>query len=163
MKTSTTFLAVILFLCIGFQPSMQAQTKIIAHKSHSGKAATFNIFSAHNFGLGPHHVTVVDTVFRVSDSTFVEVLRWEPNKHSWKNTITYTAENKNYYYERVYLGKSLEILEGEMPTTVFIGFEEEDEQQQPQQQGQNQNSNQIQNQQFRYFHHPNFQPKKQNK
>ncbi len=126
MKTRPTFFALLSLLLFSFQ--LQAQTKIIAHKSHSGKAGTFNIFSAHNFGLAP--IVTTDTVIHVSDSIFVAIMHEEFSKSNWRDTVRYTEKNKRYYYRHIYLGKSLEELEEEMPNTVFIGFERKDEQNQ---------------------------------
>src|SRR5688572_19684193 len=50
MNTRTMVLMALgLFLCA----SAEAQTKRIAHKSHSGSAASFRIDGPDNFGLGP--------------------------------------------------------------------------------------------------------------
>jgi len=126
MKTKHTFWAALFLL---FSLTTYSQTKIIAHKSHSGKASTFNIHSVHNFGLGPMIST--DTVIHVSDSIFVAVMSEYLSKKTWKDTVEYSATNKNYYLQHIFLGKSLEELKSEMPSTVFIGFEKEDEQTPP--------------------------------
>ncbi|MEZ4887517.1 MAG: hypothetical protein R3E32_22480 [Chitinophagales bacterium] len=120
MKTKQTFLAVFLLL---FSCTLFAQTKIIAHKSHSGKPSTFNVFSAHNFGITP--IIITDTVIRVTDSIFVAVMHEEFSKSTWRDTVSYNEQTKNYYSRHYYFGKSLEVLQAEMPNTVFIGFEED--------------------------------------
>ena len=142
MKTKyLLFSSFLLLFCF----TLQAQTKIIAHKSHSGKPATFNIHSTHNFGLTP--IITTDTVIHVSDSVFVAIMSEEFSKSSWRDTVKYSAKNKRYYLRHIFLGKSLDELKEEMPNTVFIGFEEGQ-----QHQGQNQNFHQ---QQIEYL-----QPKK---
>ncbi len=121
MKVKQTLSITLLLL---FSITTYSQTKIIAHKSHSGKASTFNIHSVHNFGLGPMIST--DTVIHVSDSIFVAIMSEHLSKKTWKDTVEYSATNKNYYLQNIYLNKSLEELQAEMPRTVFIGFEEEE-------------------------------------
>ncbi len=73
-----------IFLILLLTSSMcQAQTKVIAHKSHGGSRATFakayqqNLFdiSRTNFGLPDREVVVVlDTLIAVNDS--ITVMKW---------------------------------------------------------------------------------------
>lgn len=119
MKTKFIFL---LFVILLLSTHLQAQTKIIAHKSHSGKAATFNIHSSHNFGWVP--IMVLDTLVRLSDSVYVEIMHERTFNNIEKDTVVHNANTKNYYRQFVYIGKSLEELKADYPQTVFIGFEE---------------------------------------
>jgi len=61
----------ILFICLCLSASfIEAQTAIIAHKSHSGTAVDFFIDPSSNFGdPGPQLIQVV----RLNDSTYIEV------------------------------------------------------------------------------------------
>ncbi len=123
MKNKSTFILLAVLL---FGTQLNAQTKIIAHKSHSGKAGTFNINSNHNFGLSP--IIYLDTLVRLSDSLFVEILHEQFSKNTWTDTVSYDASNKNYYRRFNYLNKSLEELEEELPKTVLIGFDKKKKQ-----------------------------------
>ena len=62
---------VTLFLLIVTSTSLVAQTKFIAHKSHSGTSETFTLASPGNFGLCPEYRMLPDTTSRV-DSTLMK-------------------------------------------------------------------------------------------
>ena len=70
MKTKPPFFIAILLL---ISITVISQTKIIAHKSHSGKMSTFSIKSEGNFGLPAH---VIDSIRKISENVIVEYSRY---------------------------------------------------------------------------------------
>lgn len=83
MILRSTFLIIFTF-CV---TSTFAQTKLIAHKSHSGKLSTFSIKTEGNFGLSAWPVP--EKVIKLSDSTLVEVGHMEGMgvSHEYRDTI----------------------------------------------------------------------------
>lgn len=73
----------ILFFLILIATASQAQTKVIAHKSHSGSNKSFSkayknsLFdiSSSNFGLPEHKIIVLDTVIALDDSHVILKIR----------------------------------------------------------------------------------------
>lgn len=57
-------------LCVSFLLSANAQTPLIAHKSHSGMASTFVIDPSGNFGIPPPRLV---QVIRLNDTTSIKV------------------------------------------------------------------------------------------
>lgn len=103
---------------VGFTTEIQAQTKWIAHKSHSGDLAEINYNNKGNFGLAEPFFAV-DTVVKISNTCLVEIKteHFSRNRNNGvlRDTIcdhpmlseTDPTKLQNYYPRR----------------TVMIGFE----------------------------------------
>lgn len=102
MKTS--FLVICLF-AFGFS---FGQTKIIAHKSHSGDGTSIASEKDGNFGLPPERL---DSVIKISDSCIVEI-----NNFGWRDTVY----NHPYFIKS---GASRSELESRYPNVKFVGFD----------------------------------------
>ncbi len=72
MKTIKYFLlSTAIFLFLSISTNSYSQTKMIAHKSHSGSSKTFTPNSAGNFGE-PFHFQL-DTIVKLTDTSVVEI------------------------------------------------------------------------------------------
>ena len=108
MKLKQILLIITSFLSIG----LFAQTKIIAHKSHSGKPNTFNINnSSDNFGLPSSYI---DTIFKISDTCVLEV-GWNGYERK-RNIVCHHPCCNNPKI-------SLDSLKKIYPNIILIGFE----------------------------------------
>lgn len=89
--------------------SLSAQTKLIAHKSHSGNAASFSEMSGGNFGIDPSRI---DTIIRIAPNCIVEI-----NNFGWRDTVY----NHPYYTKP---GVTLEEIKANYPPyVIFVGFD----------------------------------------
>lgn len=93
----------ILFILFFITTISFAQTKVIAHKSHSGSKSTFskaynkNLFDIRNsnFGLPTHHIVILDTVIAIDKSHSILKMRisideyTEQQKSNYKNLDNY--------------------------------------------------------------------------
>jgi len=119
MKTLILTIALFILSLTAF-----SQTKMIAHKSHSGSLQTFTTKGAHNFGNPPMPM-VIDTVKRLSDTTVARFFHdyWGNNS----DTI-----HKHPHFNNVAI--ALDSLQKMYPETTFIGYETTPPQNQQQQQ-----------------------------
>ena len=141
MKTVFTFLVV----CVSLAAT--AQTKLIFHKSHSGKNGTFrsavegNLFGIHtsNFGIVEKQLVKLDSVISLGDDKVLLVFHSfsfhtaQPNIERMKDTKNWalgkTTVTKHHLFSRVHsldsvkkqLINSKDYLE--VDKTVFIGFD----------------------------------------
>jgi hypothetical protein len=101
-------------LCIGLSIGTSAQTKMIAHRSHSGPTADFSPAGDDNFGNPPMHM---DTLIRLSDTAIVEIMSYGYGDAPQRDTVY----NHPYFNKP---GISMEEIQSMYPRfTVFIGFE----------------------------------------
>ncbi|TND01484.1 MAG: hypothetical protein FD123_4255 [Bacteroidetes bacterium] len=98
-----------LFLFLLLSQVLVAQTKRIAHKSHSGSDAAFSNAGHDDFGNPPPRA---DTLIWINDSTVVQVDRWYRSRD--------TIVNHHYFQDPKV---SLDSLKKIYPRTVFVGFE----------------------------------------
>jgi len=107
----------IIFLVTLIVMSSQAfcQTKMIAHKSHSGKAKTFSIKGNDNFGL-PSHQKTIDSIIKISQKKIIVISH---NYGIERDTMEITAHP---YFKDSKL--SFDSIKKAHPTVKFIGFKE---------------------------------------
>jgi len=146
MKFST----LLLLLCI--TAMCQAQTKVIAHKSHSGSSKTFmkaykeNLFDINcsNFGLpGNKNIYVLDTIEAINDTMTVLKMR-ESNvcfpfpyetKYSDLKEADFTSKNDTLINHEVFTRRNtvafikskatyLILFSNPIEEVVFVGFKE---------------------------------------
>lgn len=109
MKTTWMLLLSICLYTAGF-----AQTKMIAHKSHSGLPADFSLEGDDNYGNPPMHM---DTLIWLSDTSIVEIMSYGYGDTGRRDTVY-----NHPYFNRP--GISLEEIQSMYPNyTVFIGFD----------------------------------------
>ncbi|TND01483.1 MAG: hypothetical protein FD123_4254 [Bacteroidetes bacterium] len=96
--------------------SASAQTKRIAHKSHSGSDITFTNAGPDEFG-DPGPMTRLDSVFRINDSTVVTVsaMIWPPGPNQ-RDTMV-----RHPYFNDPKIG--VDSLRKIYPKVVFVGFD----------------------------------------
>lgn len=111
-----------------------SQTKMIAHKSHSGSLQNFTTDGIHNFGDPPMPM-VIDTVKRLSDSTIVRVF------HDYWGNNSDTIQNHPFFNDPNIAVDSLQKM---FPETTFVGYDTTPPQQQDNQQSQQNNQQQPQ-------------------
>jgi len=88
MNRVPAFNRTLTFLFAGFILTTNAQTAIIAHKSHSGNAVDFFIDPSSNFGdPGPMLLQVI----RLNDSTYVHVMSHWQSDFIFHDTIRYSS------------------------------------------------------------------------
>jgi len=103
-------------LSIGFYTCGFAQTKMIAHKSHSGLPADFTLAGDDNYGNPPMHM---DTLIWLSDTSIIEIMSYGYGDTPRRDTVY-----NHPYFSRP--GISLEEIQSMYPNyTVFIGFEKQ--------------------------------------
>lgn len=112
MRSVSIFYTIVLCAVAGL--SAFSQTKRIAHKSHSGTAASFSRYSAHNFGLPPIHL---DSVLKLSDK---KVVRYRSYGYTGSQAITDTISHHIHFINP---SISLDSLKTLFPDTKFIGFD----------------------------------------
>ena len=112
MKPVNVIYITILFLAMSL--GAFCQTKRIAHKSHSGKAATFSRYSESNFGLPPLHL---DSVRKTTDSKFI---RYRSYGYQGSCAMIDTLTTHLHFGNQAISMDSLKVL---YPETKFIGFE----------------------------------------
>ncbi|TPG45310.1 hypothetical protein [Flavobacterium pectinovorum] len=91
----------ILLVLLFFTLLAQAQTKVIAHKSHSGSKNSFakayknNLFdiSHSNFGLPEHKIIILDTVIAVHNS--LTILKIRESIHTYTSGVNYKNLKKS--------------------------------------------------------------------
>lgn len=97
----------ILFICLFITLLSQAQTKVIAHKSHSGSSNSFskayqnNLFNINssNFGTRPEKInfTRLDTIIVVNKS--ITIIKYRQSKNKYENWSEYnTLKNSDFIY-----------------------------------------------------------------
>lgn len=80
-----------LFLTVTLSSFLQAQTAIIAHKSHSGTASTFVIDPSGNFGEPPPRLK---QVVRLNDTTSIEI--YDDFGYYYYDTVYRNPQYSNY-------------------------------------------------------------------
>ncbi len=162
MKNTILLNSFILCLFILWNISTQAQTKIIAHKSHSGKMETFSAKGDGNFGeIEPP--MKIDTIIKISDTSVVQISRmgWHHEdvmrivdtiyNHGICNKPDVTIAHLKKYYPKT---KLLGFVTVKDPTVgdpkqeqqkILKDLEliEEEKKQQKEQQNSNENQNQV--------------------
>lgn len=110
----------ILFILFFITSISFAQTKLIAHKSHSGSKTTFskayknNLFNItnSNFGLHTYHIVILDTVIAIDKSRSILKMRvsideyTEQQSRLYKNLDTYKNLG-NFRYKTTIISDSL--------------------------------------------------------
>ena len=91
----------ILLFLVFIAASSQAQTKVIAHKSHSGSNRSFskayknNLFDIgrSNFGLPEHKIIILDTVIAVHNS--LTILKMRESIYTYTQGVNYKEIKKS--------------------------------------------------------------------
>lgn len=122
MRETKTLL--LLIALMGTSSLAFAQTKMIAHKSHSGKVGTFSIRGEGNFGLGP--MKIAEKVEKLSDTTLVEIGRWNEVGYNGEGTYRDTMKIEDYEYFRMDRNYDLEARKIRYEHIEFVGFTEEE-------------------------------------
>jgi hypothetical protein len=101
-----TYLIIASLLLLGGM-RVSAQTKMIAHLSHSGSIESFDASGVDNFGLAPRHI---DSVLRLTDTSAIEFSNYG------RDTVTNPAYGNNWKIIS-------DSLRRQFPNVKFVGFE----------------------------------------
>ena len=113
-------IALFLGLLLSIHSSVFSQTKLIAHKSHSGKVKTFTAKAEGNFGLPSHYrLRRLDSLIRISDTLAVAYSSIRETNVVLKDTVR--IDDPDYLGE---LSKMpIDDVKKRYPSIKFIGFE----------------------------------------
>jgi hypothetical protein len=105
--------SILLLFCSFFALTITAQTAAIAHKSHSGKAATMPDVREGGFGNPPDQIV---KVVKINATTIVEFKRyWGEDREGYTDTV------RNHPY---FCTSPLASLKKRFPDIIFEGFEQ---------------------------------------
>jgi hypothetical protein len=96
-----------------------AQTKIIAHKSHSGTSEAFSASDDDNFGLSPEFQSRLDTVIKLTNNRVIEIFHIPAYENSER--IVDTMTNHPVFNNPEV---SLDSMKKRYPNVEFIGFDQ---------------------------------------